>query len=54
MNKRKREETKDSGLHKEDNDEIDEAFEEKIDLHDEEKSASSEEEGEDLMNDMEK
>jgi len=54
MNKRKREEIKNKPLDKEEDEDLEEAIEARIDIEDEEKSASSEEEGEDLMKDMEK
>ncbi len=54
MNKRKREDTKKELESKADIDNIGEAIEEELNIEDEEKSASSEGEGEDLMQDMEK
>jgi hypothetical protein len=53
MDKRKREETK-KKLEGDDIDDLEEALEDKMEIEDEEKSASSEEEGEDLMKDLEK
>ena len=52
MNKRKREETNKRSQEKEEDDDLDEAIEARIDLDEEEKNASSEESGEDLMNNM--
>jgi hypothetical protein len=54
MNKRKREDTKKELESKEDIHNLGEAIEEELNIEDEEKSASSEGEGEDLMQDMEK
>ena len=54
MNKRKREETKKKLEEADDIEELDEAVEEKLQISDEERSASSEGEGDDLMADLEK
>ena len=54
MNKRKREDTKKELDENEEIKDLGEAIEDQINLDEEEKSASSEGEGDDLMQDMEK
>ncbi len=54
MNKRKREDNKKDSDETEEIKDLEEAIEDVVNLEDEEKSVSSEGEGEDLMQDMEK
>jgi hypothetical protein len=54
MNRRKREESKKNQLEGEEIQDLEEAVEEQMQIEDDDRSGSSEGEGEDLMEDMEK